>query len=407
MNSHDLDNPFIECEVCETSVRFNDYITHVDECLRYRSMQSRYRQPTFYHVPSYDTHANHPNVEEDDEDEEVEHSDFQQTLANLDNLLQLPPLIFQPLLNNEIEQSTPQQLTTGYQSTITQRFNDITTTMISQTFSSTQEHNSQTTTIPFRIEMSIQTNSDQHYNTNDLPDEESEEIPLSELGNQDTPFGSSGFNQLVNTVINSENNENNENNEGEMEVHQNPIRHSDNINENEGEMEGEERANTYNPFVNNRHTMRFRGRNSLFSPRIILPPFQPTTRNEPLTNYMVALMDLTRNYPNNPTLTRAEPYNEYEFNLMLSNLVGNVEKGIDNLDNVSKVINSANEFTKNESCAICQDELQQLYDQNIILRKLTCNHTYCEKCIKTWLEKNVRCPVCNTKPPKRKTKTLP
>ncbi len=48
--------------------------------------------------------------------------------------------------------------------------------------------------------------------------------------------------------------------------------------------------------------------------------------------------------------------------------------------------------TEFESCTICRDS----FDENSIVRKLYCNHIFHLNCIDTWLESNIKCPVCRT-----------
>jgi hypothetical protein len=48
--------------------------------------------------------------------------------------------------------------------------------------------------------------------------------------------------------------------------------------------------------------------------------------------------------------------------------------------------------TEYDSCSICRDR----FDDNSIVRKLYCNHIFHLNCIDTWLEGNIRCPVCRS-----------
>ena len=41
-------------------------------------------------------------------------------------------------------------------------------------------------------------------------------------------------------------------------------------------------------------------------------------------------------------------------------------------------------------CPVCQENLAQTQE----VCKLACSHTYCASCIKTWLSKSKKCPVC-------------
>lgn len=45
---------------------------------------------------------------------------------------------------------------------------------------------------------------------------------------------------------------------------------------------------------------------------------------------------------------------------------------------------------KSDRCAVCQFE----FEENEILRKLTCGHLYHKTCVDEWLGKEKKCPVC-------------
>lgn len=45
-----------------------------------------------------------------------------------------------------------------------------------------------------------------------------------------------------------------------------------------------------------------------------------------------------------------------------------------------------------ERCAICLDN----FDENAVIRDLSCKHSYHKKCIDAWLKIDRRCPKCRT-----------
>lgn len=92
----------------------------------------------------------------------------------------------------------------------------------------------------------------------------------------------------------------------------------------------------------------------------------------------------------NPFSSRSE--NDYEFNLMLSSLIGTVEKGIEDIDSVSTVVDS-NVVPDDAMCTICQEDFKSNEAVDIV-RKLKCDHYFCDDCIQKWLSKHVKCPVC-------------
>lgn len=73
----------------------------------------------------------------------------------------------------------------------------------------------------------------------------------------------------------------------------------------------------------------------------------------------------------------------YEYLTELGNSMGNVDNGIDDIDKISKKIESL-ELLK---CPICMKKKNDF-------RKTKCKHLFCESCLSTWLEKNKKCPIC-------------
>lgn len=83
---------------------------------------------------------------------------------------------------------------------------------------------------------------------------------------------------------------------------------------------------------------------------------------------------------------------DYEMNMMVSELMGNVEVGLtkEDIDRVS-VLESL-EDKADGTCPICLDEFTENPENTI--RKLLCGHRYCDTCITTWLSKHKKCPCC-------------
>ena len=73
---------------------------------------------------------------------------------------------------------------------------------------------------------------------------------------------------------------------------------------------------------------------------------------------------------------------QYELNMYISNMLGDVEVGIGDISKVSQLVEDSN-----IDCHICLEKVTTP-------RKLICNHVYCDQCISQWLEKNKKCPVC-------------
>lgn len=81
--------------------------------------------------------------------------------------------------------------------------------------------------------------------------------------------------------------------------------------------------------------------------------------------------------------------NEYEFNTQLEEYMGKVIRGIDDLTQVTHEV-FQNKDSNGGTCPICIET----YQKNSILRKLKCNHIFCDECIKTWLSQSKKCPIC-------------
>jgi hypothetical protein len=82
---------------------------------------------------------------------------------------------------------------------------------------------------------------------------------------------------------------------------------------------------------------------------------------------------------------------DYEANLRIGDLIGKVEIGVSDIDNVSKLQDTW-EIDDDTTCPIC---IETIKSKDCKSRVLLCNHTYCQDCIEQWLSKNKKCPVCN------------
>ena len=86
----------------------------------------------------------------------------------------------------------------------------------------------------------------------------------------------------------------------------------------------------------------------------------------------------------NNNINEVEPLtNSYDELSQISDRVGIVSVGIDNIDDVSTPIISS----KSEICPICIQEENNL-------RLTLCNHTFCDLCLQKWLKDNNKCPIC-------------
>jgi hypothetical protein len=89
----------------------------------------------------------------------------------------------------------------------------------------------------------------------------------------------------------------------------------------------------------------------------------------------------------------ADPIDDYEYNTMLGELMGIVEVGVSDVNNVSSVLDEAPEdFTR---CPVCQETAEELEEAGSnVYRKTLCGHAFCDACLSSWLEKHKKCPVC-------------
>lgn len=89
----------------------------------------------------------------------------------------------------------------------------------------------------------------------------------------------------------------------------------------------------------------------------------------------------------------------YEVNNMISEMIGNVNHGVNNLEDaitnvsIDSILNSNDDIDKDIKCSICLDDLcEESNDKKIV--KTTCNHYFHRSCITTWLREHRNCPLC-------------
>lgn len=87
----------------------------------------------------------------------------------------------------------------------------------------------------------------------------------------------------------------------------------------------------------------------------------------------------------------------YESNIRIGESLGNVHVGLkeDQLEQVAYSTNSREDLciAEDDACAVCQERLSaKSPDEKLCL--LACGHAYCDDCIRQWLQKSKKCPVC-------------
>ena len=126
--------------------------------------------------------------------------------------------------------------------------------------------------------------------------------------------------------------------------------------------------------------------NSNVNSNIIINQLNPFDNNILNNNNISQINSLVTNIINNNINEVEPPNNSYEELTQISNRVGIVSVGIDNIDDVSTPIISL----KSEICPICIQKENNL-------RLTLCNHTFCDLCLQKWLKDNNKCPfVCKT-----------
>ena len=83
--------------------------------------------------------------------------------------------------------------------------------------------------------------------------------------------------------------------------------------------------------------------------------------------------------------------NDYEFNSIFSEVLGNVELGIEDITTVTKELQSKETLDEDDLCVICQDSLTATED---VVVETLCKHRFCKTCLSTWLAKHKKCPTC-------------
>ena len=86
--------------------------------------------------------------------------------------------------------------------------------------------------------------------------------------------------------------------------------------------------------------------------------------------------------------------NDYELNLLLADIVGKVECGVDDVSKVTTMVQVNEASAACTSCPICFEDFDALAIENGGASKTNCNHYFCNACITRWLSGSKKCPVC-------------
>lgn len=343
MSDEDIDNPFVECELCETMVRFNDYHQHIAECMDYprrgvpqlsaAPLQGLYQQRRGLFPRRRETH--------DDADDERE--DDTENAPNEDR----PQSTFQPFSFQLNYQFNIPAITPSHDDT-------------------TREHGD--------------VEDGEYEETND--EEGDEEIPALSFSSILRTRRTSTHGESDNATFSNVNLERTDTTlqrlEGLLQQVNAGLLQTTDLTQIVNELEP---LLPLTPIVSD-------------SASSIASPF--------VTHY--PLNTISSLFPLPPLgLLGGEEEDDYEYNLMLASRLGRVERGIRDIDHVSHCISpdeikENRQIYENEMCPICQEKIVELVDENIevpvSIRKTLCNHLFCQPCISKWLHTNVKCPVC-------------
>jgi hypothetical protein len=92
----------------------------------------------------------------------------------------------------------------------------------------------------------------------------------------------------------------------------------------------------------------------------------------------------------NPLLNN-DIIDEYEMNIRISDMIGNVAQGVIDVEDAIKLINRC-DLEEDTQCIICMELIKNLKNVNIV--KTKCNHLFCEPCILRWMSEKSKCPLC-------------
>ena len=190
--------------------------------------------------------------------------------------------------------------------------------------------------------------------------------------------------QNNNNSQNSQNNNNSQNNttNSYIEQDENSIINNFNINQNDNNIGNINNINNIEQNENNcsiNINIQIGGVTTSFPLRFILNILNPDVINDQNSTLINDMIEIIQN---------ESTYDEYQNNIELAEEIGKVEVGVDNIENVTSVINNNIEDVE---CPICKEPLNSFE----IVRETKCKHLYCNDCITKWLKKNKSCPICN------------
>jgi hypothetical protein len=102
------------------------------------------------------------------------------------------------------------------------------------------------------------------------------------------------------------------------------------------------------------------------------------------------LADFVGRNENMESLRLEDITDEYQLNSIIGEIIGNVNQGVKDYEGVLSVVEG--ELVGESKCIICMESFEDLV--NVRVMRTSCNHMFCELCIKRWLMQNSSCPLC-------------
>lgn len=82
---------------------------------------------------------------------------------------------------------------------------------------------------------------------------------------------------------------------------------------------------------------------------------------------------------------------DFEFNSMITEVIGNVNTGVSDL---TQVLSDGGSFDENDICPICRDTFTNIVSNGSNISTCVCSHMFCNNCITKWLSNHKKCPIC-------------
>jgi len=218
--------------------------------------------------------------------------------------------------------------------------------------------------------------------------------------NESDNIRTSNNNISNNSIISSEENEDENVEDAEENADENADENiQENAEENEQVNTDNELVQPYDQFIRNLAPLNSENIPRTFNIPVVLPNINNVYWANNIGRRLIN--DIEINIGNLHNLTYENNNTEYDFNLLIQQLMGgDVKIGVKDFNKIIIPL-KYDEIKDNDICNICLDNLKEILnneEKNAVKINLpvktTCNHLYCRNCIFKWLSKNKTCPVC-------------